>query len=73
MASADLRTIIHDIRNPLNTIAMNCELGKLVLEKQQDVEKAMRLFDVILNECHSCEEQLHQLRQWTSPQSSSPE
>lgn len=63
MPSADLRTIVHDIRNPLNTIAMNCELGKLVLTKNQDVNKAMQLFDIILNECHNCEGELSRLRE----------
>lgn len=69
MASADLRTIVHDLRNPLNTIVMNCELGKLVLEEQQDAKKAMQLFQVILNECRNCEEQLGKLRELAASKS----
>ena len=55
-------SLIHDIRNPLNTIAMNAELGKLSLQKQGDVNKALSIFDTILKECQVCSERLSELK-----------
>jgi hypothetical protein len=54
--------IIHNIRNPLNTIAMNAELGKLSLQKNADPTKLLAIFDIILRECRSCSEQLALLK-----------
>ena len=45
---------IHDIRNPLNTISINAELGKLTLERTGDIYKAIGIFEVILAECRRC-------------------
>lgn len=65
--------IIHDIRNPLNTIAMNAELGKLSLQKTGDVNKALAIFDTILRECQLCSERLTLLRECISDDPSQPE
>ncbi|VUD58875.1 hypothetical protein TDB9533_02533 [Thalassocella blandensis] len=51
---SEINKKIHEIRNPLNTISMNAELGKLSLQKTGDIEKAMKAFDVIINECQTC-------------------
>lgn len=59
----DSNKIIHDIRNPLNTIAMNAELGKLSLQKNGDLDKALSIFDTILRECHLCSERLSLLKE----------
>ncbi len=53
---------IHDLRNPLNTISINAELGKLTLERTGDVRKAISIFDTILTECHHCGNILDELR-----------
>lgn len=53
--------LIHDIRNPLNTISINAELGKLVLERTGDIQKAISVFDIILAECRRCGELLNEL------------
>ncbi len=55
-------SIIHDIRNPLNSIAMNAELGKLVLESGGDTTKAVCAFETILEACRTCSEQLVALK-----------
>lgn len=55
-------SLIHDIRNPLNTIAMNAELGKLSLQTQADITKAISIFDTILKECQVCSERLTDLK-----------
>lgn len=59
----DINKLIHDVRNPLNSIAVNAELGKLTLQKTEDVSRAIEIFDVILNACRSCSGQLTQLRE----------
>ncbi|HEY7885845.1 MAG TPA: histidine kinase dimerization/phospho-acceptor domain-containing protein [Cellvibrionaceae bacterium] len=57
----DIRKAIHDIRNPLNTISVNAELGKLALSRKGDVDKALAAIEVILQECRTCADQLSQL------------
>lgn len=46
--------LLHDLRNPLNTISINAELGKLTLERTGDIRKAISIFDTILAECRQC-------------------
>lgn len=56
-------TLIHDVRNPLNTISMNAELGKLALQTRGDIDKAIQVFDTILKECKVCGEKLSDLKE----------
>lgn len=56
-------TLIHDVRNPLNTISMNAELGKLALQTRGDINKAIEVFDTILRECKICGEKLSDLKE----------
>lgn len=60
---SDINKIIHDIRNPLNGIAMNAELAKLLLESSGDQEKILKALDTILSECRKCGELLDKHRQ----------
>lgn len=56
---------VHDLRNPLNTISINAELGKLTLERTGDIRKAISIFETILAECQQCSqviETLHNTR-----------
>ncbi len=48
--------LTHDIRNCLNAITMNAELGKLCLERAKDPEAALRTLNIILAECRKCAE-----------------
>lgn len=66
---SDLNKKIHDIRNPLNTISMNAELGKLSLQTAQDIERAIAAFDLIIRECQVCGESLTELKKMTSVES----
>ena len=50
--------LVHDVRNPLNTISVNAELGKLSLEKSADIAKAQEIFSKIIVECRKCSEKL---------------
>jgi signal transduction histidine kinase len=53
---------VHDLRNPLNTISVNAELGKLTLERTGDIGKAISVFEVILSECRRCSDLLEALQ-----------
>ncbi len=55
--------LIHDIRNPLNTISINAELGKLTLQKSGDVQKAIQVFETILAECQLCSQRITELKE----------
>ena len=54
--------LVHDVRNPLNTISVNAELGKLNLEKNADIIKAQEIFAKIILECRKCSEKLDILK-----------
>lgn len=56
-------TLIHDIRNPLNGIAMNAELAKLILQNNGDTAKALMALETVLKNCQICSEQLSNLKQ----------
>lgn len=53
---------VHDLRNPLNTISINAELGKLTLERTGDIRKAISIFETILIECQQCSHVLETLQ-----------
>lgn len=61
--SEEARKLIHDIRNPLNNISINAELGKLVLERKGDIAKAQEIFTIIINACKSCSDELEKLKE----------
>lgn len=47
--------ILHEIRNPLNAISMNAELGKMLIEKQQvDTDTLYKLFKIIDEQSKIC-------------------
>lgn len=53
---------MHDLRNPLNTISMSAELGKLTLERTGDIRKAISIFEIIIAESHQCNHLLEGLK-----------
>jgi signal transduction histidine kinase len=59
----NINTLLHDIRNPLNAIAMNAELAKLILQTNGDATKALIALETILKNCQACSEQLSLLKQ----------
>lgn len=54
--------LIHDLRNPLNNISINAELGRLTLERTGDVARAIQIFETILEECRTCSIKLDALK-----------
>lgn len=61
--NSEVKRLLHDLRNPLNNISVNAELGKLTLERSGDTDKANTIFARIVQECRRCDEQLTQLRE----------
>ncbi|QEY15597.1 histidine kinase [Cellvibrio sp. KY-GH-1] len=59
--------LIHDVRNPLNNISINAELGKLTLERTGDIARAIRIFEVILLECRACSTRLDAFKSTNGP------
>jgi len=58
-----ISALIHDVRNPLNTISINAELGKLTLQKNADINKAIQIFEVILAVCQLCSKRITELKE----------
>lgn len=54
--------MIHDLRNPLNSISMNAELGNLIMDRQGDAKKVQAVFTIILRECKACSQKLDELK-----------
>lgn len=63
----DINTAIHEIRNPLNTIAMNAELARLIIETNADPVKAINAIDAILRSCKLCSDRLQDLKKAVEP------
>lgn len=62
MLDAETQRLLHDLRNPLNSISINAELGKLTLERTGDIQRAIHIFDIILNECRNCSNKLNDIK-----------
>lgn len=56
-----INTIVHDVRNPLNTIVMNAELGKILAAQQSLPEEIVNIFETILSEAEKAAIELSQL------------
>lgn len=50
----DINKIIHDIRNPLNNIAINAELAKLLVEQGGDKQRIIGSIEQIMQQCKNC-------------------
>ncbi|ARD42900.1 histidine kinase [Colwellia sp. PAMC 21821] len=53
---------IHNVRNPLNSIVLHAELGKMLIDNDADVEQIKNAFTVILQQCKGCEQLLMDMR-----------
>ena len=56
-----LAQIVHELRNPLNSISINAELAKLQIQKQQDPAAILLSIDRIMQECKRCARMLDDL------------
>lgn len=50
--------LIHDIRNALNSIAMNAELAKLLVAQKGSNEMVIKTLDTILRQSTLCSDRL---------------
>ncbi len=57
---------IHDVKNPLNSIALHAELGKMLLEGQTSNEELQNTLSVILQQCQECDRVLGEIRALTT-------
>ena len=53
-----LDKLLHDVRNPVNTISVNAELAKVLLDQPQSAEQMKKALDNILSECRKCKQVL---------------
>jgi hypothetical protein len=53
--------LLHDARGPLNTISVNAEVAKLLVQKAGPNESILAAMQNILRECHRCNEILQQI------------
>ena len=60
----EVRKHIHSVRNALNSIALNAELGKVLLnENEVDTNEAInKAFATILRQCRECDAILKETR-----------
>lgn len=54
---------IHNLRNNLNTISMQTELAKMLLQQNAAPESIGLALDKILQACERCSNQLHSISQ----------
>lgn len=51
---SDMRKLVHDVRNPLNSISVCAELAKLQIQNGQPSSAVIENLDRILSECRQC-------------------
>lgn len=54
----DFNHFIHNVRNPLNSIALHAELGKMLIDGQGTTGQIKNTFEVILQQCRRCDQTL---------------
>lgn len=59
---AEFDEFIHDAINPLNSITLHAELGKMLIDEHASTEQIKNVFTVILQQCISCEHVLTEMR-----------
>ena len=66
LKDTDLDKFVHNIRNPLNSITLNAELGKVLIDGQVSPEKIKQVVSTILQQCKNCDDILSELRHKSS-------
>jgi len=59
-----LEKLVHDVRNPLNSISVNAELAKVLLNHPGSSEQVLNALDTIIRECKKCNEVLNSSQQY---------
>ena len=58
----EFKHFVHSVRNPLNSISLHAELGKMLVEGQGTTEQIKNAFEVILKQCKVCDQTLSEMR-----------
>jgi signal transduction histidine kinase len=53
---------IHSVRNPLNSIALHAELGKMLMDGRGSSKQIKNAFEVILQQCRLCDQTMADMR-----------
>ncbi|GAC33001.1 histidine kinase dimerization/phospho-acceptor domain-containing protein [Paraglaciecola polaris] len=64
--AAKIQKLIHNVRNPLNSISLHAELGNMLLEGQTSNDALQNAFTVILQQCRECDRVLGDIRKLTT-------
>ena len=67
--ASQIRKHIHNVRNPLNSIALHAELGNMLLKGQASNQELQNAFSVILQQCRECDRELGKIRSLAAPES----
>lgn len=59
-----LEKLVHDVRNPLNSISVNAELAKVLLSRPDSTEQVLQALDTIILECRKCNDVLNSSQQY---------
>lgn len=62
----NLEKLVHDVRNPLNSISVNAELVKVLIDQPDSSAQVKKALDTILLECRKCNEVLNSSQQYFS-------
>ncbi|MFT2091858.1 histidine kinase dimerization/phospho-acceptor domain-containing protein [Paraglaciecola sp. 2405UD69-4] len=60
--ASEFDKFVHNMRNPLNSITLNAELGKVLIDGQASTEQIKQVFSKILQQCKDCDEMLGEIR-----------
>lgn len=60
----NLEKLVHDVRNPLNSISVNAELVKVLVSQPGSTEQVRKALDTILQECRKCNDILSSSQQY---------
>lgn len=53
-STESIHQLMHELRNPLNTISMNAELANLMLQEERDSSEIIVLMERIIAQCVAC-------------------
>jgi signal transduction histidine kinase len=59
--------LVHDARGPLNTISVNAEVAKLLIQKAAPTEGVLAAMQNILRECQRCNDILQLIGNESQP------
>ena len=65
--------LVHDARGPLNTISVNAEVARLLLQKSAPPDGILTALQNILRECQRCNDILQMIGNESAPNAARPD